>query len=165
MSADYLLDTGVANLIALDNPAILQRVTATRRVQVPDIVFGELYFGAYFYAYKYNNVKLLDRYDDFRQRYGSQLLQSDLDTAQTYGAIADKASRTRPDNPTKRHVDCRARPPAWPHPRHPGLRFHPRLRPSGRDLVMAATDPPPAESTPLEYCDPVRRNKSLRGQV
>ncbi len=88
MSADYLLDTGVANLIALDNPAILQRVTAARRVQVPDVVFGELYFGAYFYAYKYNNVKLLDRYDDFRQRYGSQLLQSDLDTAQTYGAIA-----------------------------------------------------------------------------
>ena len=88
VSGDYLLDTGVANLVALDNPVILQRIAAARRVQVPDIVFGELYFGAYVYVHKHNNTKLLDLYDDFRRRFGAQLLQSDLDTAQIYGAIA-----------------------------------------------------------------------------
>lgn len=88
MSADYLLDTGVANLVALEGPAILHRLASAQTVQVPEIVFGELYFGAYLYAHKHNNTKLLDRYDAFRQRYGSRLLQCDLDTAQIYGAIA-----------------------------------------------------------------------------
>jgi len=88
VTIDYLLDTGVANLVAIKDLTARGRVTSARMVLVPEIVFGELFFGAYMYAHKHNNTKLLDRYDAFRQDYGGYLLRCDMDTAQIYGAVA-----------------------------------------------------------------------------
>ncbi len=59
MSIDYLLDMGVANLVALEDATTLGRITSARMVLVPEIVFGELYFGAYIYAHEYASTKYL----------------------------------------------------------------------------------------------------------
>jgi tRNA(fMet)-specific endonuclease VapC len=94
VTIDHVLDTGVANLVArddpvaLDEPASLRRLASASLVLVPEIVFGELYCGAYAYAHRHSSTKLLIRYDTFRQRYCTRLLQYALDTAQIYGAIA-----------------------------------------------------------------------------
>lgn len=54
---------------------------------VPEIVLGELYSGAYWFAYVHNSTKYLDRYDEFRRRYQHALLSCDADTAPFYGAM------------------------------------------------------------------------------
>ena len=84
---DYLLDTGIANLAALDNPRVLAKMAQATFLYVPAIVLGELYFGAYFYAYRHQSTKFLDRYDTFYARNKTQIILCDEETAQIYGAI------------------------------------------------------------------------------
>lgn len=82
-----MLDTGVANLAAAGDAATLRRIEATSVFYVPEIVLGELYSGAYWYAYLHNSTKYLDQYDEFRRRYQRALLPCDADTTQFYGAM------------------------------------------------------------------------------
>ena len=87
MNNDYLLDTGVANLVTWADPATLARLQSQgRSIYLPDIVFGELYFGAFRYAYLHQSTKFLDAYDRLRQEYQDSIILCDLETAHIYGA-------------------------------------------------------------------------------
>jgi len=87
-SKDCLLDIGVANLIARNDPVALQRLAIYNNVLVPDIVIGELYYGAYHYAAVHHSPRLLNLYDNLRNRHRGQLIHANEDTAIIYGAIA-----------------------------------------------------------------------------
>lgn len=67
MANRYVLDTGVAHLLAWKNAAIVQKLQR-QTVYVPVIVFAELYFGAYLYAYRNQSTKYFDMYDELRPR-------------------------------------------------------------------------------------------------
>jgi len=85
---DYcLLDTGVANLVALNDAGILQRVAIADAVYIPTIVLGELYGGAYWYAHLYHSAKLLDLYDGFFRNHQNAIVQCNSDTTTIYAAI------------------------------------------------------------------------------
>ena len=97
MHEAYLLDTGVANLVALRSPRILTQISQAKKLFVPDIVLGELYSGAYWYAYLHQSTKFLDLYDAFLGRYGRRLLRCNAETAHLYGAIsAELKSKGQP---------------------------------------------------------------------
>lgn len=87
MASGYLLDTGVANRAAAGDTGTLRRIEAAAVFFVPEIVLGELYSGAYWFAHVHNSTKYLDRYDEFRRRYHRALLPCDADTAQFYGTM------------------------------------------------------------------------------
>ena len=88
MATDYLLDTGVANRVALDDPVTLGRLAQLgRRIFVPTIVCGELYFGAYRYAHLHQSRKFLDLYDEFFRQFRRRIIAPNMETAQLYGAI------------------------------------------------------------------------------
>ncbi len=86
-SVEYLLDTGVANLVALAHDRVLRKLAASRFVYVPNIVIGELTFGAYLYAHRNNSTKFLDIYEAFYVRYQGRIVTPDDDTARIYGAM------------------------------------------------------------------------------
>jgi tRNA(fMet)-specific endonuclease VapC len=90
----YALDTGVANLVALSDAAVLARLDQAESVFVPFVVVGELYFGAYRYAYHHNSTKYLDLYDDFLLSYRDRLLTADAETGQIFGAIRAELTAT-----------------------------------------------------------------------
>ncbi|HLY32060.1 MAG TPA: PIN domain-containing protein [Ktedonobacterales bacterium] len=83
----YLLDTGVANRVALDHQPTMNRLARSQIIYVPHIVIGELTFGAYLYAHRNNSAKFLTLYDTFYTRYQQQIVTPDEDTARIYGAI------------------------------------------------------------------------------
>jgi tRNA(fMet)-specific endonuclease VapC len=94
---EYLLDTGVANRLALQDPGTVARLASASFIYVPTIVLGELYYGAYLYAYRHKSTKFLDLYDAFLAQYHHQLVAGDDGTAQIYGAIcADLQATGRP---------------------------------------------------------------------
>lgn len=87
MSRGYLLDSGVAQLVAMQDATTLGRLDVSAPVQLPGIVLGELYAGAYWYAYRHQSTKYLDVYDDLRRRFSDALLDCDQFTVHFYGAI------------------------------------------------------------------------------
>ncbi len=87
MSISYLLDTVAANLVALRHPKALVKLSFAEQYYVTDIVLGELYYGAYWYAYIHNSTKFLDMCDQFVHGIGPTILFCDIETAQIYGAI------------------------------------------------------------------------------
>src|SRR5258708_23940130 len=87
VSHSYLLDTGVANLVAKEMPPALRRIATAQDVYVPAIALAELYAGAYIYAHKHNSAKYLAIHDRFLTGYQHVLLPGDWETAQIYGAI------------------------------------------------------------------------------
>jgi hypothetical protein len=50
VSGNYLLDTGVANLLALLTASAVARAASAQAIYLPVIVIGELYDGAYMMA-------------------------------------------------------------------------------------------------------------------
>lgn len=96
MAVEYLLDAGIANLLAL-NDAEVQEKLADAGTIIPIIVVGELYYGAYQYAHRHQSTKFLDIYDDFVAKHLSELLFGDLETAHIYGTIsAELQAKGRP---------------------------------------------------------------------
>lgn len=87
MARGYLLDTGVANLIALRDETTSRYIAPLSPIYIPNIVFGEMQFGAYWHAYRHQSQKYLDIYDDFIKRYRSAIISPNLATAYYYGAI------------------------------------------------------------------------------
>lgn len=83
----YLLDTGVANLVAIDDRTTVNRLARAQSLYVPYVVFAELTFGAYLYAHRRQSTKFLTLYDAFYARFQHQLIMPNLDTARIYGAI------------------------------------------------------------------------------
>jgi tRNA(fMet)-specific endonuclease VapC len=94
VSGIYLLDTGVALRAARHDPFVQRRLVQAQAVQVPDIVLGELYFGAYKYARLHQSTKFLDICDAFLQRYEKQIVHCDGETARVYGAIYAQSEAT-----------------------------------------------------------------------
>lgn len=88
MGGDYLLHTGVANLLALPVASVVTRAASAQAIYLPVIVIGELYDGAYLYTHRHNSTKFFDLYDAFVQRYIDRLLAPNLETAQVFGAIS-----------------------------------------------------------------------------
>ena len=80
MAVEYLLDAGIANLLALNEPEIQEKL-AEAETLIPVIVVGELYFGAYQYAYRQQSTKFLDIYDAFLAMHLSDLLFCYVETA------------------------------------------------------------------------------------
>jgi len=88
VATDYLLDTAIAGRVAQDDPLTLDKLAQqARRIFVPIIVIGELYFGAYKYASLHQSTKFLDMYDEFLRRYKRRIFVPNVETAQLYGAI------------------------------------------------------------------------------
>lgn len=87
MSRGYLLDTGVANLVAIHDVVMQQKLRPLRPLYIPNIVLGELQFGAYWYAYLHQSRKYLDMYEDFYRLFYQSILYSNTETASIYGAI------------------------------------------------------------------------------
>jgi predicted nucleic acid-binding protein len=83
-----LLDSGVANLVALHRSDAVARVSVAGRVYVPDIALGELYYGAYIYAHAHASAKYLDIYDAFYQQFRDRVLHPNDDTFRVYAAIS-----------------------------------------------------------------------------
>ncbi len=83
----YLLDTGVANQAALANSVIRARLGQIHGFYIPEVVIGELYYGAYWHAYLHQSTRYLDAYDAFFQRYGGSILYGTEETGHLYGAI------------------------------------------------------------------------------
>ena len=93
----YLIDTGVANLLALRDQVTEERLRPLRPVYLPNIVFGELQFGAYWYAHRYQSTRYLDLYDAFAKRFRRNTLSCNFATASFYGAIfAELRSKGQP---------------------------------------------------------------------
>lgn len=88
MSDNYVLDTGIANLVAMNEANVSARLAFASRVYLSVVTLGELYAGAYIYAHRHQSVKLLDRYDALVARYRDALLICDDDTIGFYGAIS-----------------------------------------------------------------------------
>lgn len=93
-SVEYLLDTGVASLVALDDGSVLRKLAHSRFVYVPHIVIGELTFGAYLYAHRHNSTKFLDIYEALYTRFRNSIVVPDEDTARIYGAIYAELTAT-----------------------------------------------------------------------
>jgi tRNA(fMet)-specific endonuclease VapC len=87
MADRCLLDTGVANLAALNDAAMIQRLALADVVYIPSIVFGELYYGAYWYAHLHQSTKLLDLYDAFLQQWSKNIIHCNTSTTTIYGTI------------------------------------------------------------------------------
>lgn len=83
----YLLDTGVANQAALANVAIRSRLAQVQGFYIPDVVVGELYYGAYWFAHLHQSMRYFDAYDAFFQRYSGSILYGTEETGHIYGAI------------------------------------------------------------------------------
>jgi len=87
MNESYLLDTAIAMLAARRDPPIVAQLATARDVYVPEIVHGELFYGAYRYARLHTSTTFLDLVEDLVKRSEYKLLTSDLDTARTCGPI------------------------------------------------------------------------------
>ncbi len=87
MSERYLLDSSVATLAALRNPNLLTKLAQAQELYVPEVVYGEMFFGAYRYARIHQSTKYLDLVEDFVQQAQYKPVAADLDTARIYGAI------------------------------------------------------------------------------
>ena len=51
MNERYLLDTAVASLVAQGDPILTVKVSTARSVCVSEVVYGELFYGAYRFAH------------------------------------------------------------------------------------------------------------------
>src|SRR5579863_6126220 len=87
MSEYYLLDTSVATLAALRRQSILDRLASADEVYVPEVVYCELFFGAYRYVRLHNSTQFLDLDEEFAANPRFRFPPGDLDTARIYGAI------------------------------------------------------------------------------
>lgn len=87
MSDRYLLDTGVANLLAKKDVATLTRIAQIPQFYIPITVIGELYFGAYRYAYLHQGTKYLDLCDELQRQHSRAIIVPNMETAQLYAAI------------------------------------------------------------------------------
>lgn len=97
MSSDYLLDTGVANLLALLVASVAARASSAHAIYLPVIAIGELYYGAYLYAHRNQSTKYLDIYDAFLLRMRRSLVRPNAETGQIYGAIrAELTAKSQP---------------------------------------------------------------------
>jgi len=87
MNERYVLDSSVATLAALQNPSVLTKMAQAQEIHVPEVVYGEMFFGAYRYARIHTSTKFLDLVEDFVRQARYKPLAGDLDTARIYGAI------------------------------------------------------------------------------
>lgn len=87
MSEQVLLDTSVATLAARRDLVVLARLAAAADVFVPEVVYGEMFFGAYRHARLHGSTKFLDLAERFVEQRHYNLLPADLATARIYGAI------------------------------------------------------------------------------
>lgn len=87
MNGRYLLDTGVAQRLAMQHAATKRRVANASALAIPRIAVGELYAGAYWYAHLHNSTKYLDLYDDLLRQHRDRLLDIDGVTIHYYAAI------------------------------------------------------------------------------
>jgi tRNA(fMet)-specific endonuclease VapC len=88
MNERYLLDTGVASLVATGDISLLRKLAQAQIVYVPSIMQGELMFGAYRYARVHNSTKFFDIYERFLSDPHYTPICGDLETARIYGAVA-----------------------------------------------------------------------------
>ncbi len=54
---------------------------------VPEVVYGELFYGAYRYTRIHSSTKFLDLVEDLLAQKAYKSLSADLDTARIYGAV------------------------------------------------------------------------------
>lgn len=87
MKEEVLLDSTIATLAARRDPILLIRLARALDVLVPEVVYGEMFYGAYRHARLHASTKFLDLTELFVSRRQFKLLPADLDTARIYGAI------------------------------------------------------------------------------
>lgn len=96
MSGRVLLDTNIVIALFENDPAAESGLLQVERYFVPSIALGELYYGAIRSARREENIARLDRFIA-----ASEVLGTDAESAQRYGAILDalhKRGRPIPDN-------------------------------------------------------------------
>lgn len=82
-----MLDTGVAQRLAIHHAATERRATQASALAIPQIAVGELYAGAYWYAHLHNSTKYLDIYDDLLRQHRDRILDIDSGTTHFYAAM------------------------------------------------------------------------------
>ncbi|WP_025775162.1 type II toxin-antitoxin system VapC family toxin [Neomoorella thermoacetica] len=82
MSGNYLLDTNIVIALFAGDPSITEKLTLEKKVFVPAVVLGELYFGALKSKRVENNISLIDSLAAERI-----ILGCDKNTAKYYGRI------------------------------------------------------------------------------
>lgn len=96
MDGKFALDTNIVVSYFNADPKTLEKFDRAKRISIPCIVMGELYFG----AFKSARVEFnLARIETFRLR--SSILNCNLETSFLYGKIKDKLRRRGspiPDN-------------------------------------------------------------------
>ena len=87
MMEQVLLDSTIATLAVRRDPAVLARLAIALDVFVPEIVYGEMFYGAYRHARLHASTKFLDLAELFVAQRQFKLLPADIETARIYGAI------------------------------------------------------------------------------
>ena len=82
MSGRYLLDTNIVIALFADNYAVKEKLAVADEIFIPNVVIGELIYGAY---YSSRSAENLARVDDFIA--SNVILGCDAENARQYGEI------------------------------------------------------------------------------
>ena len=82
MNGRFLLDTNIIIALFAKDKAVQDHLIKAKEVFIPNIVLGELYYGAHKSAHVDENVTKIDELAE-----NSALLPCDLETAKNYGII------------------------------------------------------------------------------
>lgn len=82
MSGKFILDTNIVIAVFSNDIAVKELLATAIEVFVPNIVIGELYFGAYNSGRKRENVALIDEFV-----LKSSILSCDSNTSKEYGSL------------------------------------------------------------------------------
>ncbi|NCP16085.1 type II toxin-antitoxin system VapC family toxin [bacterium] len=82
MSGSFLLDTNIVIALFGDDNAVKEKLAAAQEIFIPNVVIGELIYGAYKSSRSLEN---LDRIDELTV--SNVILGSDAETARLYGEI------------------------------------------------------------------------------
>lgn len=88
MNGDYLLDTNIVIALFAGGESVIQGLIRAKRVCIPSIVIGELYYGAYRSGRRDINLTRIDQFV-----MGNIILNCDAETARHYGFIKDALHR------------------------------------------------------------------------
>ena len=87
MKEQVLLDSSIATLAARRDPIVLARLSLALDVLVPEVVYGEMFYGAYRHARLHASTKFLDLAELFVSQRQFKLLRANINSARICGAI------------------------------------------------------------------------------
>ena len=85
MAGELILDTNIVVAMINGDPSVTTKLEQTEHVYVPNIVLGELYYGAFHSTRRDDNVARIDSFASERS-----ILCSDRLTARYYGEIKNR---------------------------------------------------------------------------